>query len=187
MAFLSDATHLDLWVLDRLRELFAKAKVDSQLMSAMQKPGVVFFLHLLGPDTTGHTFRPHSPEYLGNAVVVDAIVREVQRMFEEFFGETDLDVSKKHRTAYVFTADHGMSKLGNHGDGETDNTRTPLIAWGAGVRKPVAVTDSQRTQRLQERLEDEYFNHWGQEMEDSLRQDLAQADITPLMVSTITF
>ena len=44
-----------------------------------------------------------------NIQVVDTIVRQTEALFTEFYGDED--------TAYVFTADHGMSVIGNHGDG----------------------------------------------------------------------
>lgn len=57
---LKDATALDTWVLDRLTELFHNATYDSKLDAQLRSPGTVFFLHLLGLDTTGHAYRPHS-------------------------------------------------------------------------------------------------------------------------------
>jgi GPI ethanolamine phosphate transferase 1 len=48
-------------------------------------------------------------EYMRNIEVVDNIVQETEKLFNEYF-QDDL-------TSYVFTADHGMSNIGNHGDG----------------------------------------------------------------------
>ena len=44
-----------------------------------------------------------------NIQVVDMIVRQAEALFTEFYGDEE--------TAFVFTADHGMSVIGNHGDG----------------------------------------------------------------------
>lgn len=43
---------------------------------------------------------------------VDTIVKQTEELFRSFYGAED-----EKKTAYVFTADHGMSNLGNHGDG----------------------------------------------------------------------
>lgn len=58
-----DATALDLWVLDQLQVLFKNATTDTHLYEQLHSEGVVFFLHLLGLDTTGHSYRPHSKVY----------------------------------------------------------------------------------------------------------------------------
>lgn len=55
-----DATTLDVWVLDHLRSLLQNATTDSTLNSQLRSEKVIFFLHLLGLDTTGHSYRPHS-------------------------------------------------------------------------------------------------------------------------------
>jgi GPI ethanolamine phosphate transferase 1 len=44
-----------------------------------------------------------------NIQVVDTIVKQTETLFSEFYGDNE--------TAFVFTADHGMSVIGNHGDG----------------------------------------------------------------------
>ena len=48
-------------------------------------------------------------EYMANIQVVDEIVKQTEELISEFY--------KDEETAFVFTADHGMSKIGNHGDG----------------------------------------------------------------------
>ncbi len=46
---------------------------------------------------------------MNNIQVVDSIVRQTEALFADFYGD--------EATSFVFTADHGMSKIGNHGDG----------------------------------------------------------------------
>jgi phosphatidylinositol glycan class N len=60
LKYLTDATSLDTWVLDTLTDLFRNATSDLDLDAQLRAPGIVFFLHLLGLDTTGHAYRPHS-------------------------------------------------------------------------------------------------------------------------------
>ena len=55
-----DATSLDIWVLDQLKTLLHNATIDVHLDAELREDRVVFFLHLLGLDTTGHSYRPHS-------------------------------------------------------------------------------------------------------------------------------
>jgi phosphatidylinositol glycan class N len=118
-------------------------------------------------DTNGHAHRPYSKEYLSNIKLVDEGISSIVEKIESYYGNDG-------RTAYVFSADHGMSNRGNHGDGHPDNTKTPVIAWGAGISGPkeasekVAYVDDER---------------W--ELDDLQRNDVNQADIAPLMVSII--
>lgn len=44
-----------------------------------------------------------------NIQVVDDIVRRTEKLVSNFFEDQE--------TSFIFTADHGMSEIGNHGDG----------------------------------------------------------------------
>jgi GPI ethanolamine phosphate transferase 1 len=169
--FTMDAVNLDIWVFDKVKELFKEAKTNVTLDAALRENQLVFFLHLLGLDTTGHAYRPYSKEYLHNIKVVDNGVREIVELMEEFYGHDE-------QTAYVFTADHGMSDWGSHGDGHPDNTRTPLIAWGSGVAKPVLASNGHALGH-----EDGFSHDWG--FDRVQRNDVAQADIAALMAYLI--
>ncbi|KAF2430990.1 GPI ethanolamine phosphate transferas-like protein [Tothia fuscella] len=164
--FTSDAVKLDIWVFDRVKALFEEAKTNSTLNAALHQDKLVFFLHLLGLDTTGHGFRPYSKEYLHNIKVVDEGVKETTELIDDFYNDDE--------TAYVFTADHGMSDWGSHGDGHPDNTRTPLIAWGSGVAKPVT-----KSKGVAPGHEDGFSSDWG--FDHVQRNDVAQADIATLI------
>ncbi|TVY33970.1 GPI ethanolamine phosphate transferase [Lachnellula subtilissima] len=163
--FSQDAVHLDLWVFDKVKAMFAEAAKNSTLDAALRQDKNVFFLHLLGLDTTGHSYRPYSKEYLYNIKVVDEGIKEITKIMEGFYNDG--------KTAFVFTADHGMSDYGSHGDGHPDNTRTPLIAWGSGVAKPVTTPGEIAPGH------DELSSDWG--LDHVQRHDVSQADIAALM------
>lgn len=164
--FTIDATLLDTWVFDKVKDLFASAKVDPELNAKLREDKLVFFLHLLGLDTTGHAYRPYSQEYLHNIKVVDQGVKEITKIVEDFYNDD--------KTAFIFTADHGMSDLGSHGDGHPDNTRTPLVAWGSGVATPRSPQEGTPSGH-----EDGISSDWA--LDTIQRHDVAQADVAALM------
>ncbi|KAF7974518.1 hypothetical protein HWV62_11972 [Athelia sp. TMB] len=141
--FTADATMLDLWVLDQLGTLFQDAAQNATLDAELRDGKVVFFLHLLGLDTTGHSYRPHSKEYMHNIAVVDAVVRDAEKLVSDFY--------------------------------DPDNTRTPIIAWGKGIRGPLPDVDSSS--------HDEYSLPW--DLGHLYRRDVEQADIAALMSTLI--
>lgn len=163
--FSQDSLELDLWVFDRVKAFFGEAAQNETMRATLKQDKLVFFLHLLGIDTAGHSYRPYSKEYLNNIKVVDKGVQEISQLINEFYGDD--------RTAFVFTADHGMSDWGSHGDGHPDNTRTPLIAWGSGVARPVLRPGAVAAGH------DEYSADWN--LDHVQRHDIAQADIAALM------
>ncbi|KAG5953624.1 Glycosyl phosphatidyl inositol anchor synthesis [Claviceps sorghi] len=163
--FSQDALRLDYWVFDHVKEFFAQAAVNQTLNKALRQNQIVFFLHLLGLDTTGHSHRPYSKEYLNNIKVVDQGVKEITDLIQKFYADD--------RTAFVFTADHGMSDWGSHGDGHPDNTRTPFITWGSGVATPEIYDGSVAPGH------DDYSSDWG--FNHIRRHDIDQADAAALM------
>lgn len=150
----------------KVKELFNATSKNSTLNTLLRQDKNVFFLHLLGLDTTGHAYRPYSREYLHNIKIVDEGVKEITKLVEDFYADG--------KTAFVFTADHGMSDWGSHGDGHPDNTRTPLIAWGSGVAKPNIITEG-----IAPGHDDMFSADWG--LDNVQRHDVAQADVAALM------
>ncbi|KAG0795482.1 hypothetical protein G6F62_000083 [Rhizopus arrhizus] len=160
--FSGEASHLDTWVFDHVKELFKNASTNPELDNMLRQKKIVFFLHLLGLDTNGHGFRPSSKEYLENIRLVDNGVKEIVDVIEDFYQHDG-------RTSYIFTADHGMNNRGGHGDGHPDNTRTPIVAWGAGIREAIRSGLGHDT----------FSANWG--LSSIQRNDILQADIAPLM------
>uniref|UniRef100_A0A2M4BCR0 GPI ethanolamine phosphate transferase 1 n=1 Tax=Anopheles marajoara TaxID=58244 RepID=A0A2M4BCR0_9DIPT len=114
---------LDIWVFDRVRR-FLSDTVTSQ--EALARKKVIFFLHLLGLDTAGHVYKPNSLLFAENLITVDKGIESIVALMERSTGYDG-------RTAYIFTSDHGMTDKGSHGSGDTFETETPFVAWGAGI------------------------------------------------------
>ena len=165
----SDASKLDTWVFERVKEFFARAASDPDLHRDISQDQVVFFLHLLGLDTNGHSHRPTSEEVIDNVRLVDREIQQVVSIIDSYFDD--------EKTAYVFTSDHGMTDWGSHGAGLPDETMTPLICWGAGLREASSTTHSQLS------FHDSYSEKW--QLGKYERVDVEQADIAPLMTTLI--
>ncbi|XBW34658.1 hypothetical protein QEN19_000225 [Hanseniaspora menglaensis] len=160
--FSSSSIELDAYSFNHFYQLLDNTTTDARLDALVREDGNIFFLHLLGCDTAGHSKRPYSSEYYDNVRYIDEQISMLVPKVHEFFGDEE--------TAFVFTADHGMSAFGSHGDGHPNNTRTPLVAWGAGVSLPKQTTED---------ISDEYTKYW--DMGNVTRNDVNQADITSLM------
>ena len=113
---------LDKWVFDKVKNFLNESE---NIKSLQSKDRIVFFLHLLGMDTSGHVHKPNSVRFTENLKFVDRGVSEIVKLFEEKFNDNE--------TAFIFTSDHGMTNRGSHGSGHQHETETPFLAWGAGV------------------------------------------------------
>jgi phosphatidylinositol glycan class N len=119
-----------------LQELLSQAEANKTLNVQLRSSRIIFFCHFLGIDTNGHAHRPNSDDYLNNIVLVDKLVEKVYNLLEDFY-------ERDGKTSFIVTADHGMSNKGAHGDGDPANTRTPLVAWGAGIEGPAHRSSSE--------------------------------------------
>ncbi|XP_055336612.1 GPI ethanolamine phosphate transferase 1-like [Paramacrobiotus metropolitanus] len=145
---------LDTWVFDKFKEFLGRARNDKNLYEMLHNDKLILFFHLLGMDTTGHVQKPHSKIHAENLLGVDRGIADIVRLVENFY-------SNDEKTAFIFTSDHGMTDWGSHGSGHSDETETPLVAWGAGILPP-RFTEGQRLQKF----------------------DIQQVDVAPL-VSTL--
>lgn len=100
----ADASFLDEWSFYQFQSLFSRSKKEPKLKELLLQDNIVIFLHLLGCDSNGHAHKPFSSIYLNNVKVVDNIAARVYNLLEDYF--------RDNLTAYIFTADHGMSDKG---------------------------------------------------------------------------
>lgn len=55
-----NTTLLDSWVFEKVVQFFNNAKNNLDLNEKLHQKKIIFFLHLLGTDTAGHTHKPNS-------------------------------------------------------------------------------------------------------------------------------
>ena len=97
--FGNDRAHeLDLWV----EQQFAKFLRSGTFAKELKEEKIIFFFHLLGIDTNGHSHKPWSDVYMKNIQIVDGIVQRMEKLIENFY-------QNDGQTAYLFTSDHGQS------------------------------------------------------------------------------
>ncbi|KAH9503495.1 hypothetical protein Btru_068047 [Bulinus truncatus] len=161
----ADMTRLDTWVFEEIGNFFASASTNSTLNKILHEDKLVFFLHLLGIDTHGHSQKPYSKAYSKNINLVDDGIQKMVTLIENFY-------KNDYLTSYVMTSDHGMTDWGSHGAGLPEETMTPFVTWGAGIRGPV-VTSSCGVNT------DKFCSDW--DLQTVKRIDIEQADIAPLM------
>ncbi|XKL61166.1 hypothetical protein PGB90_008223 [Kerria lacca] len=154
------ATRLSLWSFENFKKWLLAAKNDKYLYKKLNQDRVIFFLHLLGIDTAGHSHKPYSEEYKQNIELADTIVQETEKLILEFY-------NFDNRSTFLFTSDHGMTDWGSHGEGSASETETPYVIWGAGILKP---------QVTQESHSPVVWN-----LNYLQRNDIKQADMVPLM------
>lgn len=150
---------LDKWVFDKVKTFLSDTETIQKLKGEKH---LVFFLHLLGMDTSGHIHKPHSQRFTDNLKFVDHGIADTVKLIEEAFNDDS--------TAFVFTSDHGMTNRGSHGSGHQHETETPFLAWGAGVNYWLPASDDFVTRN--------FVTINGQKIP---RYDLQQADVAPLM------
>ncbi|MFH4980136.1 hypothetical protein AB6A40_006845 [Gnathostoma spinigerum] len=127
--FLSaNASHLDEWVFEKVEAFFSNSVAPA--VERLRADRIVFFLHLLGLDTNGHGYKPTSDQYINNIAVVDRGVKRTVEVFNSFYED--------NRTAYIFTADHGMTDWGSHGAGTDAEILVPFVVWGSGIKSSFA-------------------------------------------------
>ncbi|XP_021188792.3 GPI ethanolamine phosphate transferase 1 [Helicoverpa armigera] len=156
-----NTTLLDAWVFDKVKNFFHDAKSNDILKEKLQSNKIIFFLHLLGTDTAGHTHKPKTQNFLSTLKYVDEGIKEIEQVIRDYYGDDG-------KTTFLMTSDHGMTDWGSHGAGDDHETQTPYVIWGSGVKQ----TDMQQ----------EDPETIGMSLDHRL--DINQVDLSPIM-STI--
>ena len=107
-------------------KLFENATLNKTLNNMLNQNKIIFVHHLNYSDRIGHLYGPTSKRLKKHFTKLDKYFRQLEQDFNNFY--------KDNRTTFLITSDHGMNESHNHGDSDPNITRTPFIAWGAGIK-----------------------------------------------------
>ncbi|XP_024080641.1 GPI ethanolamine phosphate transferase 1-like, partial [Cimex lectularius] len=100
--------------------------MNRTLAEDLKRDKTFFIVYMSAVDYCGHHVSPLKPQCIEILKHVDKCVGETVKLFNEFY--------KDNETSFLLTADHGMTDYGRHGGGHPDMRRTPILAWGAGIK-----------------------------------------------------
>ena len=92
---------------------------------------------------------------------------QLEKAFNDFYED--------NKTTFIVTSDHGMDDRKAHGDGNPDNTRTPFVIWGAGIRNAI--------HRDKKPIDEDTPKNWN--LDKIVQRDISQIDICPLSAALI--
>ncbi|CAG9796563.1 unnamed protein product [Diatraea saccharalis] len=158
-----NTTYQDKWVFNNVNEFLNNAKYDPGINEKLHASKIIFFLHLLGTDTSGHTHKPKTESFLTTLRHVDEGIRQIEEVIRKFYNDDG-------RTTFLMTSDHGMTDWGSHGAGHAFETETPYVLWGSGIH-----------QAKRSKIDPGNLN-----MSLNHRFDISQADLAPLMSTVLS-
>ncbi|KAJ8735600.1 hypothetical protein PYW07_007220 [Mythimna separata] len=123
-----NTTLLDAWVFDNVKKFFQESNYNHVTKEKLQSSKIIFFLHLLGTDTAGHTHKPKTPNFLTTLKHVDEGIKDIEKVIRDYYNDDG-------KTTFLMTSDHGMTDWGSHGAGDDHETKTPYVIWGSGVNQ----------------------------------------------------
>jgi GPI ethanolamine phosphate transferase 1 len=78
----SETELLDIWVFDRVKEFLGDPEVVARLR---KHDRLILFLHLLGMDTVGHVYKPHSAYVLHHHLIIYRKVCNMSFLFQSVY------------------------------------------------------------------------------------------------------
>ena len=155
--------------LDTMIDILNKTKNDTNgaQYKSLIKSKISFLYHLIETDTIGHKDGPKSERLVKHLSKLDSYYQKLEKAFNDFYED--------NKTTFIVTSDHGMDDRKAHGDGSPDNTRTPFVIWGAGIRNAI--------HRDKKPIDEDTPKNWN--LDKIVRRDISQIDICPLSAALI--